>query len=64
MDKKLIPHIQTKIKSLKNEINAIQYTINIDEITNEKDFMRIQECIHKIQVLNEILITFGIQKCR
>lgn len=32
MNKNLITHIQTKIKSLKEEIKAIQYTMNIDGI--------------------------------
>lgn len=62
MNKNLITHIQTKIKSLKDEIKAIQYTMNIDGIGADNDIARINECTHKIQVLNEIIISFGVQK--
>ena len=57
----MIAHIQSKIKSLKHELNAIQYTVKIENITTETDNARMNECIHKIQVFNEILISYGIQ---
>jgi hypothetical protein len=62
MKKNLITHIQAKIKSLKDEIKSIQYTINIDGIGADNDISKINECSHKIQVLNEIIISYGIQK--
>lgn len=62
MNKNLITHIQTKIKSLKNEISAIKYTMHIDKICSKNDIAKIKECTYKIQVLNEIIISFGIQK--
>ena len=62
MNKNLVTHIQTKIRSLKDEIKAIQYTMNIDGIGADNDINKINECTHKIQVLNEVIISFGIQK--
>jgi hypothetical protein len=58
----IISHIQVKIKSLKNEIKAIEYTNDVDGINGENDTDKINELTYKIQVLNEILISFGIQK--
>ena len=58
----LISLIQLKIKSLKDEIKAIEYTISIDKITTKTDDCKLSECAYKIQVLNEIIISFGIQK--
>jgi thiamine biosynthesis lipoprotein ApbE len=57
----LISHIQNKIQMLKNEIKAIQYTMNIDSIGADSDISRINECTQKIQVLNEILISYKPQ---
>ncbi len=62
MNKNLITHIQTKIKSLKDEISSIKYTMHLDKIETDSDISKINECIHKIQVLNEIIISFGVQK--
>ncbi len=59
MNKNLITHIQLKIQSLKEEIKSIQYTMDIDGIGADDDIARINECTHKIQVLNEIIISFG-----
>lgn len=61
MNGNLISHIQAKIKSLKNEIQAIEFTCQMDEIVIDTDGARIKECTHKIQVLNEIIISFGVQ---
>ena len=62
MNKNLITHIKTKIKSLKDEISSIKYTMHFDKIETDSDISKINECIHKIQVLNEIIISFGVQK--
>ncbi len=59
--KTLTTHIQEKIKALRHEINAIQYTNKIDGLTAENDTQKITECINKIQVLNEVLISYETQ---
>ena len=64
MNKNLITHIQTKIKSLKDEISSIKYTMHLDKIETDSDISKINECIHKIQVLNEIIMSFGVQKIK
>ena len=61
MNKSLITHIKTKIRSLKDEIKAIQYTMNVDGIETDNCIDRLTECTHKIQVLNEVIILFDIQ---
>lgn len=61
MNGELINLIQRKIKNLKEQISAIQYTINIDNISSDNDISKINECTHKIQVLNEVIISFGVQ---
>lgn len=61
MSKILIHHIQDKINALKHELKAIKYTISVDGIESECDKARINECANKIQVLNEIIISFGVQ---
>ena len=62
MNNNLIRHIQTKIKSLKDEISSMKYTMLLDKIETDNDISKINECIHKVQVLNEIIISFGVQK--
>lgn len=57
----IISTIQHKIHTLKNEIKSIQYTMNIDGISADTDISRINECTHKIQVLNEIIISYTPQ---
>lgn len=57
----LITHIQAKIKALKDEIKAIEYTM-ADGIETPYDKARVLECTHKIQVLNEVIMSFGVQK--
>ena len=59
----MIKHIQNKIQSLKNELSAIDYTVNVDEIKlGEFDkHKKIFDIISKIQVLNEVIISFGVQ---
>ena len=64
MNNNLIRHIQTKIKSLKDEISSIKYTMHFDKIETDNDINKINECIHKIQVLNEIIMSFGVQKIK
>ena len=60
-DTSVIQHIQAKISSLKYEIKAIQYTMNVDGIGADADITRINECTHKIQVLNEIIISYKVK---
>jgi hypothetical protein len=62
MKPNLVTHIQTKINSLKDELKAIRYTREVDAVRTDSDEQRSNECICKIQVLNEILISFGAQK--
>lgn len=58
----MIAHIQLKINSLKHELSAIDYTNNINNLTiRDYDDKRRLEIISKIQVLNEVIISFGIQ---
>lgn len=58
---KVISHIKAKIKSLKDEIKAIDYTIHIDGLCSDTDEQMLNERKHKIQVLNDVLISFGLQ---
>ena len=61
MEKNLITHIQEKINSLKNEIKSIQYT-NDDGYKADNYVDKVNECVLKIQVLNEVIMSFGVQK--
>lgn len=63
MSETLTSHIQAKIKSLKDEIKGIKYTIN-DGIIADSDGTRINDCVQKIQVLNEVLCSFEIGNFR
>ena len=54
----MISHIQKKINSLKDEITAIEYTNAIDRLSTGTDNARIHDLHIKIQVLNEIIISF------
>ncbi len=61
---KMITHIQNKIKSLKDELISIEYSSSpsTDNLSMTKfDKKRILELRSKIQVLNEVIISFGIQ---
>lgn len=59
----MIEHIQKKIDSLRHELSAIDYTNNSNNLTlNEYEEKRRLEIISKVQVLNEIIISFGVQK--
>ena len=59
----MIEHIQNKIESLRFELKAIDYTENANNLTlHEYDDKRRLQIISKIQVLNEVIISFGIQK--
>jgi hypothetical protein len=53
-----INHIQKKIQILKDEINAIEYTNAMDKLTTNTDANRIHDLHIKIQVLNEIIISY------
>jgi hypothetical protein len=54
----MITHIQNKINSLKNEIKAIEYTNVIDRLSTSPDNQRIHDLHIKIQVLNEVIISY------
>jgi hypothetical protein len=54
----MIIHIQQKIRSLKDEINAIEFTNAMDKLTTDTDANRIHDLHIKIQVLNEIIISY------
>ena len=59
----MIEHIQKKIESLRHELSAIDYTKNSNNLTlNDYEDKRRLEIISKVQVLNEVIISFGIQK--
>jgi len=59
----MIEHIQKKIDSLRHELSAIDYTNNSNNLTlNEYEEKRRLEIISKVQVLNEVIISFGVQK--
>ena len=53
-------HIQKKIEALKHEMNSIQYTASFDKVSTIDYKKRIHECACKIQVLNEIIISYKI----
>jgi len=54
-------HIEEKITHLRAEIKAIDYTSSVDNlIMTEYDNQRILELKSKIQVLNEIIMTYEI----
>jgi hypothetical protein len=56
----MIKHIQNKIKQLECEYKSILYTQNANKITLEDtDSKRIEECVYKIQVLNEIIMSYN-----
>lgn len=59
----MIEHIQRKIEALRHELSAIDYTNHRNNLTLKKyEEKRRLEIISKIQVLNEVIISFGIQK--
>lgn len=59
---KMIENINNKIKALKDELKAIDYTNGVDCISLGKiDKMKRRDIISKIQVLNEVIISYGIK---
>ena len=59
----MIEHIQKKIVALEHELSAIDYTNNFNNLTlKDYEEKRRLEIISKVQVLNEIIISFGVQK--
>ena len=59
----MIDIIKDEIKSLKLEIESINYVYYIDELTTKKHRKKkILIAKAKIQVLNKIIISYGIQK--
>jgi hypothetical protein len=53
-----IHYVQKKIQSLKDEIKAIEYTNAMDNLTTSTDASRVNDLHIKIQVLNEIIISY------
>lgn len=61
--KNMIEHIQKKIVALKHELSAIDYTNNFNNLTlKDYEEKRRLEIVSKVQVLNEIIISFGVKK--
>jgi hypothetical protein len=54
----MIIHIQQKIRSLKDEIKAIEFTNLMDKLVTNTDANRIHDLHIKIQVLNEVIISY------
>jgi len=55
----MIKHIQEKIEALRSEIKAIDYTSNANNLkVDEYQELRLHELKSKIQVLNEVIMTY------
>jgi hypothetical protein len=55
----MIEHIQEKIKTLEYELKAIDYTNNSNNLTlHDYEEKRRLEIICKIQVLNEVIMSY------
>ena len=61
VNKNIIDFIQRKINSLRDEISALDYTQNINNLKQTKYQKKTVLAIRsKIQVLNEVIISFGV----
>ena len=59
----MIEVIQREIKELRNEINAIELTSSLNNLKMTKHDNKQLMCIRaKIQVLNKVILSYGIQK--
>jgi len=59
----MIELMQTKIKSLRDEITAIDYTRSTSNLSETAYDNKNVMCLKaKIQVINELIISFGVQK--
>jgi flagellin-like hook-associated protein FlgL len=59
----LITLIQSEIKSLKDEIKSIEYTSEFDKLPlSDEDKTQLIQIKAKIQILNKVIISFGVQK--
>ena len=61
VNKNIIDFMQRKINSLRDEISALDYTQNINNLKQTKYQKKTVLAIRsKIQVLNEVIISFGV----
>jgi len=59
----MIEIIQREIKELRNEITAIDLTSSLSNLKMTKNDNKQLMCIRaKIQVLNKVILSYGIQK--
>jgi hypothetical protein len=59
----MIEIIQREIKELRNEITAIDLTSSLNNLKMTKHDNKQLMCIRaKIQVLNKVILSYGIQK--
>ena len=59
----MIEVIQREIKELRNEITAIDLTSSLNNLKMTKHDNKQLMCIRaKIQVLNKVIISYGVQK--
>ena len=59
----MIEVIQREIKELRNEITAIDLTSSLNNLKMTKHDNRQLMCIRaKMQVLNKVILSYGIQK--
>ena len=59
----MIEVIQREIKELRNEITAIDLTSSLNNLKMTKHDNKQLMCIRaKIQVLNKVILSYGIQK--
>ena len=59
----MIEVIQREIKELRNEITAINLTSSLNNLKRTKHDNKQLMCIRaKIQVLNKVILSYGIQK--
>ena len=59
----MIEVIQREIKELRNEITAIDFTSSLNNLKMTKHDNKQLMCIRaKMQVLNKVILSYGIQK--
>lgn len=55
-------HIQDKIKALRDEVTAMDYSSNTSNLKRTKfEKRQVRSLRSKIQVLNEIIISYGVK---
>ena len=61
VDKNIVGFIKNKINSLRDEISAMDYTQSMNNLKQTKYEKKTVLAIRsKIQVLNEVIISFGV----